>query len=94
MKDFSDTWLVVPCYNEGTVIQDVLENARKTFPNIVAVNDGSQDDSARRIHAAGALCAMNDPKARAHLEHQRSTEQDSDVLKAIEESLSKIKDRI
>ena len=54
MKDFSDTWLVVPCYNEGTVIQDVLENARKTFPNIVAVNDGSQDDSARRIHAAGA----------------------------------------
>ena len=51
-------------------------------------------DKQTRIHAAGALCAMNDPKARAHREHQRSTEQDSDVLKAIEESLSKIKDRI
>lgn len=52
--DFRDTWLVIPCYNEGTVIQDVIENARKTFPNIVAVNDGSADDSAARIHAGGA----------------------------------------
>ncbi|QGU02991.1 Poly-beta-1,6-N-acetyl-D-glucosamine synthase [Corynebacterium kalinowskii] len=50
----NDTWLVIPCYNEGSVIQDVIENARKTFPNIVAVNDGSADDSAERIHAAGA----------------------------------------
>lgn len=50
----TDTWLVIPCYNEGSVIQDVIENARKTFPNIVAVNDGSADDSAERIHAAGA----------------------------------------
>ncbi len=54
MKDFSDTWLVVPCFNEGSVIQDVLSDARKTFPNLVAVNDGSRDDSAERIHAAGA----------------------------------------
>ncbi|QTH60104.1 glycosyltransferase family 2 protein [Corynebacterium hindlerae] len=52
--DNTDTWLVIPCYNEGSVIQDVIENARKTFPNIVAVNDGSADDSAARIHAAGA----------------------------------------
>ncbi|NLF90786.1 MAG: glycosyltransferase family 2 protein [Corynebacterium marinum] len=52
--DFRDTWLVIPCYNEGTVIQDVIANARKTFPNIVAVNDGSADDSAARIHAGGA----------------------------------------
>lgn len=52
--DFQDTWLIIPCYNEGTVIQDVIENARKTFPNIVAVNDGSSDDSAGRIHAGGA----------------------------------------
>ena len=52
--DFRDTWLIIPCYNEGTVIQDVIENARQPFPNIVAVNDGSADDSAARIHAAGA----------------------------------------
>ncbi|MGP6174763.1 glycosyltransferase family 2 protein [Corynebacterium sp. A21] len=53
-QDYRDTWLIIPCYNEGTVIQDVIESARETFPNIVAVNDGSADDSAERIHAAGA----------------------------------------
>ena len=51
---FDDTWLVVPCFNEGQVIFDVLSHARQTFPNIVAVNDGSRDDSATAIHAAGA----------------------------------------
>ncbi|MGV0344875.1 glycosyltransferase family 2 protein [Corynebacterium lehmanniae] len=54
MSGFSDTWLIVPCYNEGTVIFDVLTNARETFPNIVGVNDGSADNSAEQILAAGA----------------------------------------
>ncbi|WIM67970.1 glycosyltransferase family 2 protein [Corynebacterium breve] len=53
-QDFSDTWLIVPCFNEGQVIREVLEHARETFPNIVAVNDGSKDNSAAEIHAAGA----------------------------------------
>mgnify|MGYP002713419130 FL=1 len=54
MSGFDDTWLIVPCYNEGSVIFDVLTHARETFPNIVAVNDGSRDDSAAQIRAAGA----------------------------------------
>ena len=54
MSGFSDTWLIVPCYNEGTVIFDVLTHARETFPNIVGVNDGSADNSAEQIRAAGA----------------------------------------
>lgn len=54
MSGFDDTWLIVPCYNEGTVIFDVLSRARETFPNIVAVNDGSRDNSAAQIRAAGA----------------------------------------
>lgn len=49
-----DVWLVVPCFNEGTVIEDVLSSARETFPNIVAVDDGSADESAAAIHRAGA----------------------------------------
>lgn len=53
-ESFEDTWLIVPCYNEGQVIQEVLASARETFPNIVAVNDGSRDNSAQAIHAAGA----------------------------------------
>ena len=54
LPDFSDTWLVITCFNEGQVIFDVIANARQTFPNIVAVNDGSRDNSAEAIHAAGA----------------------------------------
>jgi len=53
-REFSDTWLVIPCYNEGQVIFDVITEARKTFPNIVAVNDGSKDNSAEAIRASGA----------------------------------------
>jgi len=49
-----DTWLIIPCFNEGTVIGDVIRHARETFPNIVAVNDGSADNSAEEIHNAGA----------------------------------------
>lgn len=49
-----DVWLVVPCFNEGTVIEDVLAVARDTFPNIVAVDDGSADGSAAAIHRSGA----------------------------------------
>lgn len=52
--NFADTWLIVPCYNEATVIGDVIAQARETFPNIVAVNDGSRDGSDRKIHEAGA----------------------------------------
>ena len=48
---FADTWLIIPCYNEATVIGEVIANARRTFPNIVAVDDGSADGSAEQIHA-------------------------------------------
>lgn len=53
-QDFSDCWLIIPCFNEGTVVRGVIEHARQTFPNIVGVNDGSRDNSAAEIHAGGA----------------------------------------
>ncbi|GAB89292.1 glycosyltransferase family 2 protein [Gordonia rhizosphera] len=48
-----DVWLVIPVFNEGQVIREVAANAAKTFPNIVCVDDGSSDDSADEIRAAG-----------------------------------------
>ncbi|MEU3060056.1 glycosyltransferase family 2 protein [Streptomyces subrutilus] len=54
MSQYDDVWLVIPAYNEGQVIADVVEGARKTFPNIVVVDDGSTDDSAQHIAATGA----------------------------------------
>lgn len=47
------SWLVVPLYNEEAVIQDVLRQAKQTFPNIICVDDGSRDASAREALAAG-----------------------------------------
>ena len=50
-----DAWLVVPLYNEESVIGDVLALARERFPNVVCVDDGSTDRSAERAAAAGAV---------------------------------------
>lgn len=47
-------WLVVPLYNEGEVIADVVHEARRTFPQIVCVDDGSTDNSAAEARRAGA----------------------------------------
>ncbi|WAC57306.1 glycosyltransferase family 2 protein [Gordonia sp. SL306] len=49
-----DVWLVIPVYNEAQVIRKVAADAAQVFPNIVCVDDGSKDDSADEIIAAGA----------------------------------------
>ncbi|RCW38512.1 glycosyl transferase family 2 [Halopolyspora algeriensis] len=51
---YSDTWLVVPVYNEAEVLGEVVSEALQTFPNIVCVDDGSRDDSARIALNSGA----------------------------------------
>jgi glycosyltransferase involved in cell wall biosynthesis len=48
------TWLVVPLYNEAQVVRQVVQDARRTFPNIVCVDDGSSDESATEARAGGA----------------------------------------
>ena len=54
MPTDDDVWLVIPLYNEGPVIGDVVRGARSVFPNIVCVDDGSTDDSVAQARAAGA----------------------------------------
>lgn len=53
------TWLVVPLYNEGEVVYDVLTEVMKTFPNIICIDDGSSDDSASEALRAGAHVAQH-----------------------------------
>jgi polyprenyl-phospho-N-acetylgalactosaminyl synthase len=50
-----DVWLVIPLYNEETVIGDVVREARVSFPNVVVVDDGSTDGGADAARAAGAV---------------------------------------
>mgnify|MGYP001260774026 CR=1 FL=1 len=51
---YEDVWVVIPVYNEGQVIADVVEHVLETFPNVVCVDDGSGDDSADKIAGTGA----------------------------------------
>jgi len=53
--ELTDAWLVIPLYNEAQVIRGIIEEARRTFPRVVVVDDGSQDGSAAQAEAAGAL---------------------------------------
>lgn len=58
-REFTDTWLIVPLYNEGAVVQEVVRHARATFPNIVCVDDGSSDDSANEALRGGAVIVQH-----------------------------------
>jgi polyprenyl-phospho-N-acetylgalactosaminyl synthase len=49
------TWVIIPMYNEGRVIQDVVAEVRRTFPYVVCVDDGSSDESVVSAAAAGAV---------------------------------------
>ena len=48
------TWVVIPMYNEGPVVGDVVAEVLRAFPQVVCVDDGSSDESADAAHAAGA----------------------------------------
>jgi glycosyltransferase involved in cell wall biosynthesis len=50
-----ETWVVIPLYNEGTVIGDVVRELRKDLPDVVCVDDGSADSSAAEARDAGAV---------------------------------------
>jgi glycosyltransferase involved in cell wall biosynthesis len=47
-------WIVVPAHNEQSTIQQVVSGLRRSFPNIVVVDDCSSDLTATRARAAGA----------------------------------------
>ncbi|MDQ3527333.1 MAG: glycosyltransferase family 2 protein [Actinomycetota bacterium] len=51
----TDAWLVIPLFNEGPVIADVLAEAMERFPYVVCVDDASTDDSAALARHAGAV---------------------------------------
>lgn len=48
------TWVVVPVYNEATAVSPVIGSLRTIFPNVVAVDDGSSDDTWAVLRQSGA----------------------------------------
>jgi glycosyltransferase involved in cell wall biosynthesis len=52
--DRSNVWIVIPAYNEGTVIGQVVRGAETLGHRILVVNDGSTDNTAQQAYEAGA----------------------------------------
>ena len=51
---YSDVWIVVPSFNEATVIGEVISELRSVFDNVVCVDDGSADGTGEIARQAGA----------------------------------------
>jgi glycosyltransferase involved in cell wall biosynthesis len=51
--------VVVPVYNEASVVGDVVRELRELYPLVVCVDDGSRDDSARVVVEAGAVLVQH-----------------------------------
>ncbi|WP_067976525.1 glycosyltransferase family 2 protein [Mycolicibacter icosiumassiliensis] len=51
---YPDVWIIVPAFNEATVIGDVIAGIRSVFDHVVCVDDGSADDTAGTARRAGA----------------------------------------
>lgn len=49
----TDACVIIPVFNEATVIGDVLRDLLKDFSNIVCVDDGSHDGSVAAIREVG-----------------------------------------
>lgn len=51
---YQDVWIVVPAYNEASVIGDVITEIRSVFDHVVCVDDGSKDGTGDLALCAGA----------------------------------------
>ena len=51
---YQDVWIVVPAFNEASVIGDVVADLRAVFGNVVVVDDGSKDGTSATARRAGA----------------------------------------
>jgi polyprenyl-phospho-N-acetylgalactosaminyl synthase len=51
---YHDVWIIVPAFNEASVIGDVISDVRSVFDHVVCVDDGSRDDTGDVALRAGA----------------------------------------
>jgi len=51
---YHDVWIIIPAFNEASVIGDVIADVRSVFDHVVCVDDGSRDDTGDVAWRAGA----------------------------------------
>ena len=59
MQMRSDTWVIIPAFNEAPVIGGVVAGVRALFPRVLVVDDASTDNTAALARAAGAFTASH-----------------------------------
>ena len=48
-------WLIIPAYNEGEVIANVVAEVRRQYQNVVVIDDCSKDDTGEAALRGGAI---------------------------------------
>jgi len=51
----NDAWVLIPLYNEGPVIREVITSLLTHFSHVLCVDDGSTDESASEARGTGAV---------------------------------------
>ena len=59
MSNETRIFFVIPAYNEGTKVGEVVRNVRAKFPHVVVVDDGSKDNTGESARQAGATVLMH-----------------------------------
>lgn len=59
LEPVSRAWIVIPMYNEASVVGDVIRHILPQFPHVVCVDDGSSDGSQEIAAAAGAVVVQH-----------------------------------
>jgi glycosyltransferase involved in cell wall biosynthesis len=54
MTDTDLLWIVIPAFNEGPAIGDVVAAVRASYPHVVVVDDGSTDQTGVAAHRSCA----------------------------------------
>lgn len=77
------TYVIVPVYNEQSIVASVIKHLEKHFTNIICVNDGSTDNSSEEIAKTSATL----------LEHDKNKGQGAAIRTGLEHALKDPKAR-
>jgi glycosyltransferase involved in cell wall biosynthesis len=58
-EDTGSYWIIIPAYNEAETVLDVAMRARQQCANVVVVDDGSADDTARALAGLDVMVLRN-----------------------------------
>jgi len=63
----TDVWAVIPCYNDGKYLLDVVKKTRKYCGEVLVVNDGSTDNTLQVLEDQDVgVVSLDENKGKSH----------------------------